>query len=250
MVICSRWVPSLAIAPALLLALAASAVAGQTSYEYDNLNRLTKVSFADGSFTRYNYDSDGNRIAEVTVAAGGTDFDLRLSTSRTQITGPDLVVVTSTVLGQSAVCDASTAPATGWVGKGLPLLAGQVNLSGPVEVTATTTFTLSCVSSVTQTRLTRTARVSLIPPSFDASLILSKTQINGPDVVFLTSSVVAQAANCVARSPVDWNGKFFMAANTSATSGAVNVNATTTFELQCTSTGGVTVTRWATVTRN
>ena len=57
-----------ALALLLLLIATSPALAGQTTYEYDNLNRLTRVSFADGSHTQYGYDFDGNRTSRVTVA--------------------------------------------------------------------------------------------------------------------------------------------------------------------------------------
>lgn len=52
----------------LLLATATPTFAGQTTFDYDNLNRLVKVNFADGSHTRFEYDSDGNRKLQITVA--------------------------------------------------------------------------------------------------------------------------------------------------------------------------------------
>ena len=45
-----------------------TASAAPATYEYDNLGRLTRVSHGDGSFTRFEYDADGNRTRRVTVA--------------------------------------------------------------------------------------------------------------------------------------------------------------------------------------
>lgn len=59
---------ALALAASLLLATTCPTFAGQTVYEYDNLNRLVKTIFADGSHTRYEYDNDGNRKIQITVA--------------------------------------------------------------------------------------------------------------------------------------------------------------------------------------
>ena len=44
-------------------------VSAQTSinYEYDNLQRLTKVIYPTGSYIQYSYDANGNRNQEVKV---------------------------------------------------------------------------------------------------------------------------------------------------------------------------------------
>jgi YD repeat-containing protein len=35
-----------------------------TSYTYDSLNRLIRVTYADGSVIRYTYDAAGNRLIQ------------------------------------------------------------------------------------------------------------------------------------------------------------------------------------------
>jgi YD repeat-containing protein len=49
---------ALALGTALLAAPAADAA---TTYEYDSLGRLTKVTYDDGSWVQYAYDANGNR---------------------------------------------------------------------------------------------------------------------------------------------------------------------------------------------
>ena len=44
------------------------AVAAPAIYKYDNLGRLSRVSHGDGSFTRFEYDTDGNRTLRITQA--------------------------------------------------------------------------------------------------------------------------------------------------------------------------------------
>ena len=54
----------------LLLLLPVSALAGTTTYQYDDLHRLTRVDRPDGTSTVYNYDDFGNRTSKtVTVPA-------------------------------------------------------------------------------------------------------------------------------------------------------------------------------------
>ena len=55
-----------------VLALSFTSVyAAGVSYEYDELNRLTKVIYDDGTTTSYAYDSAGNRtvVTESTTSA-------------------------------------------------------------------------------------------------------------------------------------------------------------------------------------
>ena len=54
----------------ILLACAVGAAAQTTRYSYDNLNRLTRVTYANGTIVSYNYDANGNRISE--IITGGT----------------------------------------------------------------------------------------------------------------------------------------------------------------------------------
>lgn len=42
---------------------------GQTTYEYDSLNRLTKVTYADGAQILYYYDANGNRTSKLVSPA-------------------------------------------------------------------------------------------------------------------------------------------------------------------------------------
>ena len=42
------------------------------TYEYDNLNRLTKVTYADGTVVQYTYDNVGNRLTKTVTSAQTT----------------------------------------------------------------------------------------------------------------------------------------------------------------------------------
>ncbi len=56
---------------ALLVAVPLDRCAADTiRYEYDAQNRLTRVSYPDGTVTDYVYDNMGNRLQETTVLAG------------------------------------------------------------------------------------------------------------------------------------------------------------------------------------
>lgn len=52
---------------AILLAIGADALAD--TYTYDELGRLTGVTYSDGSSITYTYDDAGNRITVTQVAA-------------------------------------------------------------------------------------------------------------------------------------------------------------------------------------
>ena len=54
----------------IMLLWVVAAAAQTTRYSYDNLNRLTRVTYANGTIVSYNYDANGNRISE--IITGGT----------------------------------------------------------------------------------------------------------------------------------------------------------------------------------
>jgi len=49
-----------------------SVVSASTSFEYDNLHRLTRVTYDDGSAVLYEYDAAGNRTLRVINGSPGT----------------------------------------------------------------------------------------------------------------------------------------------------------------------------------
>ena len=63
----------------ILLFLVLAATAQTTRYSYDNLNRLTRVTYANGTIVSYNYDANGNRISE--IITGGTGI-MQISDNR------------------------------------------------------------------------------------------------------------------------------------------------------------------------
>lgn len=48
---------------------ASAAFAGSASYAYDNLGRLTKVTYSNGVVVTYVYDEVGNRTIVITTGA-------------------------------------------------------------------------------------------------------------------------------------------------------------------------------------
>lgn len=48
---------------------ASAAFAGSVSYTYDNLGRLVKATYSNGTVITYTYDAAGNRTAVVTTGA-------------------------------------------------------------------------------------------------------------------------------------------------------------------------------------
>ncbi len=52
---------ALALGAAAALMMAATAMAA-TTYEYDSLGRIIKVTYDNGAWVQYAYDANGNRI--------------------------------------------------------------------------------------------------------------------------------------------------------------------------------------------
>jgi YD repeat-containing protein len=79
------------------------ALAGTTSYEYNDLHRLTKVTRDDGSVTVYDYDELGDRKSVTTVIDTSTPTPL-FTANYTSGTAPLTVIFT----------DQSTGTVTSW----------------------------------------------------------------------------------------------------------------------------------------
>jgi YD repeat-containing protein len=52
-----------------ILLVTVAAFSLTVSYQYDNLDRLTRVERSDGSITTYTYDVVGNRISKINTAS-------------------------------------------------------------------------------------------------------------------------------------------------------------------------------------
>ena len=55
----------LVLVPVVVLVLAVPCFGGSIIYEYDDLYRLTKATYADGMVFEYTYDEAGNRLTKV-----------------------------------------------------------------------------------------------------------------------------------------------------------------------------------------
>lgn len=60
------------------------AQAQPASYEYDKLQRLTKITNANGSMVTYQYDASGNRISQTTTIAPGVAIDVTIQNATLQ----------------------------------------------------------------------------------------------------------------------------------------------------------------------
>jgi YD repeat-containing protein len=56
---------SLIIIPLVLLVFALPCLADTVTYEYDDLHRLIKAIYSDGTIIEYTYDAAGNRLSKV-----------------------------------------------------------------------------------------------------------------------------------------------------------------------------------------
>ncbi len=58
-----------------IIALGSFSISEAANYDYDNLNRLTQVTYADGATVAYSYDSAGN-ILETRTAISATELSV------------------------------------------------------------------------------------------------------------------------------------------------------------------------------
>ena len=75
-----RWFfifTSIFITAALIFANQVSAV----TYTYDDLNRLIKAEYSDGTVIEYDYDDAGNRISKTVTANPVNEYDFSLYTT-------------------------------------------------------------------------------------------------------------------------------------------------------------------------
>src|SRR3989338_6470475 len=63
------------------------ASAATITYTYDNLNRLTKVDYGNGTTIDYSYDAAGNRKTLVSASSGGGGGDITPPTGSITING-------------------------------------------------------------------------------------------------------------------------------------------------------------------
>ena len=63
------------IAAVILVLLFVSQPSFATSYHYDSLHRLSKVTYNDGMVIAYDYDASGNRSQRIITVLADFDFD-------------------------------------------------------------------------------------------------------------------------------------------------------------------------------
>jgi YD repeat-containing protein len=135
------WNRLLPLCAILLIAL--PALAGNVSYTYDALNRLTRAAYEDGTVVEYSYDAAGNRTRHV-VQAATVNFTLSVTK-----TGAGAGTVTSIPPGIDcgATCVASFDSVTSVTLTASPAdgstFAGwsQTRCGSPLTLTADTTCT-------------------------------------------------------------------------------------------------------------
>ena len=92
-----------------LITLGAFAQSTNT-YEYDNLNRLTKVTYANGAEVQYTYDAVGNRL---TKTMSGANTQCGITATANPVFGGTVVGAGSFSMG--SYCTLSAMPNTGFV---------------------------------------------------------------------------------------------------------------------------------------
>lgn len=194
-------------------------IAKSTTFSLDCLSAMSKTRL----------------IKSVRVEITPAPFDISLVPTTATVDPGQSVRLTSSVVGEDATCEASNSSGASWQGAFF-LRAGESVQSRDVQLSSTTSFTLRCTSI--SSNVTRSQSVEVryrAPPSFDASLVASSLEVKAGQSVTLTSTVMADDANCTASNDTGliWQGKFALQQGVPAQSGAVPVYRPTTFTLQC-----------------
>lgn len=90
------------------LLTAVSGVEGETEYDYDGADRLTKVTLANGTYAEVAYEPTYGRVKSVTVAPEGanaktTHFSYQDEPRRTTVTPPDAPITTYDIAADGSV---------------------------------------------------------------------------------------------------------------------------------------------------
>ena len=78
----------------LSLFLVSSSIAGTVNYFYDELNRLIRAEYPDGSYIEYTYDAVGNRLSKVIDVVDTIPPELSVSVSLDTLWPPNHKLVT------------------------------------------------------------------------------------------------------------------------------------------------------------
>ena len=107
----------------LCLHLSAPGSATTAQYTYDNLNRLVKVQYSDGTVIQYSYDAVGNRLTQEVQAFSGAAA--KSTPAGTQVSAPASI---STPAAGSPVPESLTITGTGVLA--WPGLLTRIRLAG------------------------------------------------------------------------------------------------------------------------
>lgn len=149
------------------------------SYTYDNLNRLTAVSYSSGGTKTYSYDAAGNMLATISIPPAVSNYTLAVGLSGTGSgavagSGIDCGVTCTASLtdGATATLTATAANGssfTGWGGACTGTGACVVNMTASTNVTAS--FSASASSANLSLGVARagsgTGTVASNPPGID-----------------------------------------------------------------------------------
>ena len=147
--------------------------AATTSYKYDSLNRLTQVTYSDGSVIKYTYDAAGNRLAQTITAPIQTETISTPSAPTGPISGtPGTYYAYSTGgavsnLGHTVqyLFDWGDGTKTGWIQPGTTSFSKSWSANGTYTVTAqarcfTHTTVVSALSSGLSVNINSTETLS------------------------------------------------------------------------------------------
>jgi len=208
---------SLVLVVLVLVGLALPCFADSITYEYDDLYRLTKATYSDGTVIEYTYDAAGNRQSVIKTPPGSApSVQLSADPASIQSGGSSILTWTST---NATSCT---------IDQGI----GMVNPGGTATVspTATTTYTITA----TGPGGTATGSVTITvgpPPQPTVSISANPTSIQsgGSSTLTWTST---NATACTIDQGIG-------AVNPSGTT-TVSPSQTTTYTITATGTGGTT----------
>ena len=167
----AAWLLALMV---IIVAASGPFAAQAATYQYDDMNRLTRVDYGNGNIIQYTYDVAGNRLSEVITGTAVPDTLAILAVSPTSNQVPadesTLNLAVSNTGGGTLTWSASITAGSNW----LTIMTGSSGINAG---------TIQLMALANPDSTVRTATIRIEAPGADNGLIYVSVQQEGADLV-------------------------------------------------------------------